>query len=110
MFAKTDLSPHSCPPPTHTHDATLLSLAVAALGVDNSWSLAAFQKSVRFDIGPTVSDEVLEFDLVHADPALANALRRIMISEVRDRTHPNISSFSRITTRHTYLPTYLPRS
>ena len=86
-------------------------LPAAGLGVDNSWDLNAFRSSLRIEVGgiaylraclsapaprrvfwltcgparaqvTRLTDESVEFDLVGVDPAIANALRRIMISEI----------------------------
>jgi len=37
----------------------------------------------RFVAGPKVTDEYLEFDMIGIDASLANAVRRILIAEVR---------------------------
>lgn len=55
--------------------------AFLPLGVDNSWDLEHFKES--FDIKIIRSEEnVLEFEMIGIDPAVANALRRILIAEI----------------------------
>ncbi|EFJ44682.1 hypothetical protein VOLCADRAFT_64591 [Volvox carteri f. nagariensis] len=53
----------------------------SAMGVDNSWDLAQFKKDFKIIINK-LDKEVLEFDMIGVDPAIANALRRILIAEV----------------------------
>ncbi|KAG2441163.1 hypothetical protein HXX76_004015 [Chlamydomonas incerta] len=52
-----------------------------AMGYDNSWDFAAFKDSFQIVINK-MDREVLEFDMIGCDPAVANALRRILIAEV----------------------------
>merc|ERR1719281_1668342 len=49
--------------------------------MDNSWDLAVFKKGFSIEI-TTFTDDLVEFDMVGIDPPLANAFRRILISEV----------------------------
>ena len=51
------------------------------MGVDNSWDFAAFKDSFQIVINK-MDREVMEFDMIGCDPAIANALRRILIAEV----------------------------
>ena len=52
-----------------------------ASGIDNSWSYKGFRKRFTVDI-KWMSGDDMEFDLVGIDAAIANAFRRILISEV----------------------------
>ncbi|GBF95019.1 DNA-directed RNA polymerase I and III subunit [Raphidocelis subcapitata] len=52
-----------------------------SLGVDNAWDFGAFAAGLSIKVN-RMSEESMEFDLIGADPAVANALRRILISEV----------------------------
>ncbi|KAG2490194.1 hypothetical protein HYH03_011321 [Edaphochlamys debaryana] len=53
----------------------------AAMGVDNSWDLGEFKDNFQIVINK-LTEEVMEFDMIGVDPAIANALRRILIAEV----------------------------
>lgn len=67
-----------------------------ALGVDNSWSQKEFEENFKIRINnglrtsASTSQEAqaadasssLEFDIVGIDPAIVNALRRILLAEV----------------------------
>ena len=53
----------------------------AALGIDNSWSFKKFKKDFRVVIN-WVKGMDMEFELMGTSPAVANALRRILIAEV----------------------------
>lgn len=53
----------------------------AALGIDNSWSFKKFEESFRVVIN-WVKGMDMEFELIGTSPAIANALRRILIAEV----------------------------
>lgn len=61
-------------------ESVLYSGAYASLGVDNS-SLESFFKDFKVVINRLTEDEI-EFDMIGIDAALANAFRRILISEV----------------------------
>lgn len=50
-------------------------------GYDDTWSQEKFEKNFRIDIVRLTADE-LEFDMVGIDAAIANAFRRILLSEV----------------------------
>ncbi|KAG9464894.1 hypothetical protein GDO78_019238 [Eleutherodactylus coqui] len=50
-------------------------------GYDDSWDLHRFEKDFRVDV-IRMEDDVLEFDMVGIDAALANAFRRILLAEV----------------------------
>lgn len=52
------------------------------MGVDNSFRLEEFRKSFRVEVISLTEDD-MEFDMIGIDAALANAFRRILISEVR---------------------------
>jgi len=58
----------------------LYSGAYASLGVDNS-SLESFFKDFKIEI-IELKDDMIEFDMIGIDAALANAFRRILIAEV----------------------------
>mmetsp|Transcript_5010 Transcript_5010/g.18184 ORF Transcript_5010/g.18184 Transcript_5010/m.18184 type:complete len:353 (-) Transcript_5010:806-1864(-) len=55
--------------------------AYAAANVDNSFNLEQFKNDVRIAV-TSMTEDTMEFDLIGIDPAIANALRRILISEV----------------------------
>ncbi|GLC33310.1 hypothetical protein PLESTB_000347500 [Pleodorina starrii] len=52
-----------------------------AMGVDNSWDLEQFKEDFQIVVNK-LDKEVMEFDMIGVDPAIANALRRILIAEV----------------------------
>ncbi|KAK9057181.1 hypothetical protein SSX86_024548 [Deinandra increscens subsp. villosa] len=66
--------------PTHTENITY-SGAYAALGVDNSLRLDEFRKNFKVKV-IKLNEEDMEFDLIGIDASIANAFRRILISEV----------------------------
>jgi DNA-directed RNA polymerase I and III subunit RPAC1 len=51
-------------------------------GEDHSWDLGKFKKKLQVHI-QKLSERSVEFDLVGVDASIANALRRILIAEVR---------------------------
>ncbi|GAX75632.1 hypothetical protein CEUSTIGMA_g3076.t1 [Chlamydomonas eustigma] len=51
------------------------------LGIDNSWDLTAFKEQFEIKINK-LNDECMEFEMIGCDPAIANALRRILIAEI----------------------------
>jgi DNA-directed RNA polymerase I and III subunit RPAC1 len=51
------------------------------MGVDNSWDFAEFKENFQIMINK-MDKEVMEFDMIGVDPAIANALRRILIADV----------------------------
>lgn len=57
-----------------------------SLGLDNAWSLKEFKRGFRVQIinieQRSEGGDDLEFDMIGIDPAIANALRRIMLSEI----------------------------
>jgi len=55
--------------------------AFAAIGMDNSWDLADFRRGFSIQMR-SMSEEVVEFDMIGIDPPLINAFRRILIAEV----------------------------
>lgn len=59
----------------------IYSGAYAAMGVDNSLRLDEFRKNFKVKV-MKLSEEDMEFDLIGIDASIANALRRILISEV----------------------------
>ncbi|EXB51013.1 DNA-directed RNA polymerases I and III subunit RPAC1 [Morus notabilis] len=66
--------------PLHT-DTIQYSGAYASLGVDNSVRMDSFCDNFRVEVMRLTEDD-MEFDMIGIDPALANAFRRILISEV----------------------------
>ena len=58
--------------------------AFQSSGVDNGVSLSAFKQNLRVEV-KELRDDFLLFDIIGIDAAIANALRRILISEVRAR-------------------------
>lgn len=52
-----------------------------AMGVDNSWDFEEFKDNFQIKIN-SISDDTMEFDMIGCDPAIANALRRILIAEI----------------------------
>lgn len=76
---------HAVPVPLHAWPPQVSTVTSAnayqALGVDNRWDFAGF--SDQFQIKINHLDELsMEFDVIGIDPAVANALRRILLSEV----------------------------
>lgn len=55
--------------------------AYASMGVDNSVRFEEFKKNFRVEV-IKLNEEDMEFDLVGIDASIANAFRRILISEV----------------------------
>lgn len=53
----------------------------APMGVDNSWSFREFVDNMQIKVN-RLTKESMEFELIGVDPAIANALRRILIAEV----------------------------
>ena len=53
----------------------------ASLGIDNSFSIEEFEKTMRFKI-TELSDEKVCFDMINVDPPIANSLRRVLLAEV----------------------------
>ena len=52
-----------------------------ASGVDNSFSLERFKRDFKIEI-QSLDEEEMVFDMIGIDPAIANAFRRILLSEV----------------------------
>lgn len=48
---------------------------------DDSWNFKSFKKHFRIDM-VSLSYDVAEFDMIGLDPAIANAIRRVLIAEV----------------------------
>lgn len=55
--------------------------AYATMRVDNSKPLDNFERDFKIDVIRLTEDE-MEFDMIGIDAAIANAFRRILISEV----------------------------
>lgn len=51
------------------------------LGIDNSWNHQEFMQQFKIEI-KDIKEDFMEFDMIGVDPAIANALRRILIAEV----------------------------
>ncbi|KAF5821357.1 putative DNA-directed RNA polymerase [Helianthus annuus] len=66
--------------PTNTENVTY-SGAYAALGVDNSLRLDEFRNNFKVKV-IKLNEEDMEFDLIGIDASIANAFRRILISEL----------------------------
>eukprot|EP00262_Sarcandra_glabra_P006740 TRINITY_DN1923_c0_g1_i1.p1 TRINITY_DN1923_c0_g1~~TRINITY_DN1923_c0_g1_i1.p1 ORF type:complete len:369 (+),score=68.97 TRINITY_DN1923_c0_g1_i1:191-1297(+) len=66
--------------PTHA-ESVQYSGAYASMGVDNSLRLDGFCNNFRVEV-VRLSEEDIEFDLIGIDASLANAFRRILISEL----------------------------
>ncbi|XP_061645074.1 DNA-directed RNA polymerases I and III subunit RPAC1 isoform X1 [Phyllopteryx taeniolatus] len=50
-------------------------------GYDDTWDMQTFQKSFRIDVAQ-LTENLMEFDMVGIDAAIANAFRRILLAEV----------------------------
>ncbi|KAM5126018.1 DNA-directed RNA polymerases I and III subunit RPAC1-like, partial [Mantella aurantiaca] len=50
-------------------------------GYDDTWDMERFQKNFRIEV-TKMEDDLLEFDMVGIDAAMANAFRRILLAEV----------------------------
>jgi DNA-directed RNA polymerase I and III subunit RPAC1 len=55
--------------------------AYMSYGVDNSLRLEDFRKDFKVNI-ISIGEDEMEFDMIGIDAAIANAFRRILISEV----------------------------
>jgi len=55
--------------------------AYASMGFDNSFDLEEFKQNFKINL-TSVSDSEAIFDVIGVDPPIANALRRIIISEI----------------------------
>ncbi|GKV37381.1 hypothetical protein SLEP1_g45416 [Rubroshorea leprosula] len=66
--------------PIHT-ESIQYSGAYASMGVDNSLRLDHFSNNFRVEV-VRLTEEVMEFDMIGIDAAIANAFRRILIAEV----------------------------
>lgn len=73
---------HTASAPRAVQVSTVTSaMAYMSVGFDNSWDHDAWAES--FDIVVTRREkDLLEFELINVDPAIVNALRRALISEV----------------------------
>eukprot|EP00878_Enallax_costatus_P028380 GHUV01030653.1.p1 GENE.GHUV01030653.1~~GHUV01030653.1.p1 ORF type:complete len:181 (+),score=61.63 GHUV01030653.1:293-835(+) len=71
-----------CGPVVNTHTQTQTSASqYMPVGVDNSWDFDAWSGDFEIKVQSLSPDRVV-FDMIGVDPAVANALRRILISEV----------------------------
>lgn len=59
-------------------------------GESNHWDLDSFKQSVKVQLN-SLSPSTLEFDLVGVDASVANAIRRIVIAEVRTVSSVSLS-------------------
>ncbi|KAJ9182500.1 hypothetical protein P3X46_006491 [Hevea brasiliensis] len=66
--------------PIHT-DTVLYSGAYASMGIDNSLHLDSFRSNFKVEVIRLTKDD-MEFDMIGIDAAIANAFRRILISEL----------------------------
>ncbi|XP_021689849.2 uncharacterized protein LOC110671641 isoform X2 [Hevea brasiliensis] len=66
--------------PIHT-DNILYSGAYASMGVDNSIHLDSFRSNFKVEVIRLTKDD-MEFDMIGIDASIANAFRRILISEL----------------------------
>mmetsp|Transcript_12794 Transcript_12794/g.27685 ORF Transcript_12794/g.27685 Transcript_12794/m.27685 type:complete len:357 (+) Transcript_12794:127-1197(+) len=72
----------TCGPEFNSHVNTLTSANIfRPLGVDNSWDFEEFKQDFELKIN-RIEDDTMEFEMIGCDPAIANALRRILIAEV----------------------------
>lgn len=72
----------TCGAEANYHTNTMTSANVyMPMGYDNSWDFDEFADEFRIEI-KSLTDQVLEFDMIGIDPSIANALRRILIAEV----------------------------
>lgn len=60
--------------------------AYAAMGVDNSLRLDEFRNNFKVNV-ININQDDMEFDLIGIDASIANAFRRILISEVLFLVH-----------------------
>ncbi|KAL1418963.1 hypothetical protein MTO96_005504 [Rhipicephalus appendiculatus] len=65
----------------------------ARLGVDDSWDFQKFVQKFRVGI-ISMDDTTIEFDLVGLNPAIANAIRRILLAEVPTMAPDKVESES----------------
>ncbi|KAK9824049.1 hypothetical protein WJX72_007346 [[Myrmecia] bisecta] len=71
-----------CGPDLSQHTSTVTSANIyMGLGIDNSWSQEQFEEDFSIHIN-SIDEHDIEFDMRHVDPSIANAVRRILISEV----------------------------
>jgi DNA-directed RNA polymerase I and III subunit RPAC1 len=66
--------------PRHTSTVEYAG-AYFASGVDNSFSMERFKRDFKIEI-QSLDEEEMVFDMIGIDPAIANAFRRILLSEV----------------------------
>eukprot|EP00877_Chromochloris_zofingiensis_P010207 jgi/Chrzof1/543/Cz01g19190.t1 len=64
----------------HTNTATSASMYLP-LGVDNGWDFDAFKDEFQVIINH-MDQHSMEFEMIGIDPAIANAIRRILLAEV----------------------------
>jgi hypothetical protein len=72
--------PQPLPASMQTSTSTSANM-YAPMGVDNSWSFREFVDNMQIKVN-RLTKESMEFELIGVDPAIANALRRILIAEV----------------------------
>ena len=66
--------------PSHTNTVEHAA-AYQACGLDNSFSMERFRRDFRIEV-QSLSEEQIVFDMIGIDAAIANAFRRILLSEV----------------------------
>lgn len=66
--------------------------AYASMGIDNSLRLDEFKKNFKVKVIKLNEDD-MEFDLIGIDASIANAFRRILISEVFSSSSSTSSSW-----------------
>ncbi|CAH1792168.1 unnamed protein product, partial [Owenia fusiformis] len=63
------------------------------VGYDDSWSFKKFKEDLRIEI-IRMTDEQMEFDMIGVDAAIANAFRRILLSEVPTMAIEKVSVYN----------------
>ena len=76
---RTRVSVHS-DAPRHTGTVEYAG-AYLGSGVDNSFSMERFKRDFKIEV-QSLDEEEMVFDMIGIDPAIANAFRRILLSEV----------------------------
>uniref|UniRef100_A0A7S0YLZ4 Plastid-encoded RNA polymerase subunit alpha n=1 Tax=Polytomella parva TaxID=51329 RepID=A0A7S0YLZ4_9CHLO len=72
----------TCGPDVNFHVNTLTSANMfRSVGYDNSWNYEDFKENFQIEIN-RLEEDVIEFDMIGIDPAIANSLRRILIAEI----------------------------
>ena len=98
---------------TRTSAATYM-----ALGVDNSWSRPEFEAQFRVEAlhwstpanphSGWVDRSAIQFDLVGVDPAIANAFRRILISDLPTMAIEHVFMINNTSVMNVRCPTMPP--